>query len=90
MAVVENIADRVAVMYLGQIVEIGSGAQILGNPQHQYTWRLIAAAPYPDPRRKTPERLKSEEELKSPVMQVGQSPEIVGYRSMGCGHLVAL
>ena len=49
MAVVENIADRLAVMYLGQIVEMGSRAQIFGNPQHPYTRRLIEAVPVPDP-----------------------------------------
>ena len=90
MAVVENIADRVAVMYLGQIVEIGSSAQVFGNPQHAYTRRLIAAAPYPDPRRVIPARARSNTELKSPVMPVGQSPEIVSYRSLGDGHLVAV
>ncbi|MEY4698475.1 MAG: hypothetical protein RIT14_2903, partial [Pseudomonadota bacterium] len=49
MAVVENISDRVAVMYLGQIVEMGSRDQVFGNPQHPYTRRLIDAVPIPDP-----------------------------------------
>ena len=90
MAVVENFADRVAVMYLGQIVEIGSSAQVFGNPQHQYTRRLIAAAPYPDPSRPIPPRGKLATELKSPVLPVGQSPEILRYQSIGEGHLVAV
>ena len=37
MAVVDTMSDRVAVMYLGQIVEMGSRAQVFGNPQHPYT-----------------------------------------------------
>ncbi|MEP0190263.1 MAG: hypothetical protein ABJE00_07620 [Erythrobacter sp.] len=45
MAVVENIADRVAGIYLGQIVEMGTGAQVFGDPRHPYTQRLIEAVP---------------------------------------------
>jgi peptide/nickel transport system ATP-binding protein len=90
MAVVENFADRVAVMYLGQIVEIGSSAQVFGNPQHQYTQRLIAAAPFPDPDRVLPPREILEAELKSPVMEVGQTPELLKYRSIGEDHFVAI
>ena len=47
MAVVENIADRVAVMYLGQIVEMGTRDQVFGNPRHPYTRRLIEAGAGP-------------------------------------------
>ncbi|WP_340271172.1 ABC transporter ATP-binding protein [Sulfitobacter sp. TCYB15] len=90
MAVVENIADRVAVMYLGQIVEIGTSAQVFGNPQHQYTRRLIAAAPFPDPERQIPVSEVLGTELKSPVMPIGQSPQILKYRALGDGHLVAV
>jgi peptide/nickel transport system ATP-binding protein/glutathione transport system ATP-binding protein len=45
MAVVERIAHRIAVMYAGQIVEIGDAGAVLSNPQHSYTKRLIAAVP---------------------------------------------
>ncbi|MEO8684945.1 MAG: ABC transporter ATP-binding protein [Devosia sp.] len=45
MAVVERIAHRIAVMYAGQIVEIGDAASVLSNPRHSYTRRLIAAVP---------------------------------------------
>ncbi len=48
MAVVERISHRVAVMYLGEIVEIGPRAAIFGNPAHPYTRRLIDAVPIPD------------------------------------------
>ncbi|TIV04982.1 MAG: ABC transporter ATP-binding protein, partial [Mesorhizobium sp.] len=54
MAVVENISDRVAVMYLGQIVEMGTRDQVFSNPRHPYTKRLIEAVPVPDPARRRP------------------------------------
>ncbi len=50
IGVIANIADRVAVMYSGNIVETGDVRQILGNPQHEYTKSLIAAVPRPDKR----------------------------------------
>ncbi|WP_224701600.1 ATP-binding cassette domain-containing protein [Devosia aquimaris] len=45
LAVVESISDRVAVMYLGDVVEIGPAAQLFASPQHDYTRALIASAP---------------------------------------------
>ena len=45
MAVVENVTDRLAVMSPGQIVEMGTRAQVFGDPRHPYTQRLIEAVP---------------------------------------------
>jgi oligopeptide/dipeptide ABC transporter ATP-binding protein len=52
LGVVEHVADRVAVMYLGQIVEIGTRDAVFGDPRHPYTKALMSAAPVPDPRAK--------------------------------------
>ena len=58
LAVVRHIADRVAIMYLGKIVEIGDGDLIFQDPQHPYTKALLSAIPVPDPaKERTRERI---------------------------------
>jgi peptide/nickel transport system ATP-binding protein len=49
LAVVDLLAERIAVLYRGQLVEEGTGAEVLGAPQHPYTQRLLASLPVPDP-----------------------------------------
>ena len=49
LAVVDMLADRIAVLYHGELVEEGPGSQVLGAPRHPYTQRLLASLPVPDP-----------------------------------------
>ncbi len=90
MAVVENISDRVAVMYLGQIVEMGTRAQIFGAPRHPYTRRLIDAVPVPDPTHIRPPSAAEAREVPSPLRPVGDPPDRIRLTDVGDGHLVAL
>ncbi|MBF9233623.1 ABC transporter ATP-binding protein [Microvirga alba] len=89
MAVVEKISHRVAVMYLGQIVEIGTRQAVFENPQHSYTRKLLSAVPIADPQR---ERAKTriEGEIPSPVRPVGKEPAIHRMHEVEPGHWVAL
>ncbi len=68
IAVVKYISNRIAVMYLGKIVEIGDSDQVFDNPLHPYTQMLLSAVPIPDPRiAKTRKRVKLEGEPPSPI-----------------------
>ncbi len=88
MAVVERVSHRVAVMYLGEIVEIGPRAAVFDNPQHPYTKKLMAAVPVPDPARRGIRRGISNDELKSPVRGMDYRPPVREYREVSDGHVV--
>jgi len=88
MAVVERVSHRIAVMYLGEIVEIGPRAAIIEDPRHPYTRKLMAAVPVPDPARPRRRISLSNEEIPSPVRPVGHRPPMRTWRDLGAGHLV--
>ena len=88
IAVVERVSHRVAVMYLGEIVEIGPRASIIENPQHPYTKRLIAAVPVPDAGRRAVRRGLSTTEVPSPVHAANYVPKPRLYREVAPGHVV--
>jgi glutathione transport system ATP-binding protein len=88
MAVVEKVSHRVAVLYLGQIVELGTRRQIFESPQHAYTRKLLAAVPVAEPGRHIDTSL-IEGEIPSPVRRVGDEPAIIPLAEFAPGHLVA-
>ena len=89
MAVVERISHRVAVMYLGQIVEIGPRRAVFEDPQHPYTRKLMAAVPIADPARRRRKSELSSEEIPSPIHAVGDEPVVAPLVEVGPGHFVA-
>ncbi len=89
MAVVERVSHRVAVMYLGQIVEIGPRRAVFGDPRHPYTRKLMAAVPVADPSRRRGQRELSSEEIPSPIRPVGDEPVVAPLAEVGPGHFVA-
>ena len=89
MAVVERISHRVAVMYLGQIVEIGPRRAIFENPQHAYTKKLMSAVPIADPARRHLKRELSTHEIPSPIRAVGDLPVVQPLVQVAPDHFVA-
>jgi peptide/nickel transport system ATP-binding protein len=88
MAVVEQIAHRIAVMYLGQIVEMGTRRQVLEDPRHPYTRRLLEAVPVADPSRRRSTPIPASE-VGSAVRPTGSSVVRQALQDVGGGHLVA-
>ena len=89
MAVVERVSHRVAVMFLGQIVEIGPRRAVFEDPRHPYTRRLMAAVPVADPTRRSRKRELLSGEIPSPIRAVGDEPDVRPLVAVGPDHYVA-
>ncbi|AOJ07377.1 dipeptide ABC transporter ATP-binding protein [Burkholderia mayonis] len=89
MAVVERISHRVAVMYLGQIVEIGPRRAVFETPRHPYTKKLMSAVPIADPARRHAQRTLPADDLPSPIRAIGDEPVVAPLVAVGPGHFVA-
>lgn len=74
LSVVKYISDRIAVMYLGKIIEIGNATEIIENPLHPYTKALVSAIPIPDPKR---------ERSRQRIMLTGELPSLKNH-PQGC------
>ncbi len=77
LAVVYHIADRIAVMYLGDVVELGPAEEVYNDPQHPYTRALLSSVPQPDPRHDTSGRIRLEGDIPSPLAK----PSGCGFRT---------
>ena len=88
IAVVERISHRVAVMYLGQIVEIGPRSAVIENPKHPYTQQLMNAVPVPDPRQRRVRTGLMTEEINSPVRPLDYTTKILPMIEIGANHFV--
>ena len=91
MAVVERICHRVAVMYAGRIVEIGARDQVLHNPQHPYTRRLLAAVPVPQlGKRRDFRSLLKDFVPPNPIKEAGFIAPPQRFAPVGVDHWVAV
>ena len=88
MAVVERVSHRVAVMYLGEIVELGMRGQVFENPQHPYTKKLMSAVPVADPNLRKKELNLMTDEIPSPLKPIGYEPDEFELVSIDKGHYV--
>ncbi len=90
MAAVEKICDRVAVMYFGEIVEIGAKKDVIANPVHPYTQRLLSAIPVTHPAQRK-ERIitaADKEKPRSPLKPLDYSPPVSRWARASNGHYI--
>jgi len=90
MAAVERICNRVAVMYVGEIVEIGPRDEVIGRPGHSYTQRLLSAIPITHPDQRGTRTLRSPDcgPLRSPLKPLGYVPPPARWSMAADGHFI--
>ncbi|MFV2065620.1 MAG: ABC transporter ATP-binding protein [Pirellulales bacterium] len=77
LSIVYHVSDRIAVMYLGDIVELGDAEAVYTQPAHPYSQALISAVPQPDPHRDRSQRIRLEGEIPTPLAK----PSGCGFRT---------
>ena len=88
LAVVERISHRVAVMYLGEIVELGPREAVFGDPRHAYTRKLMSAVPVADPRQRKTELRLMTDEIPSALRPLAYVPPERHFEEVSSGHWV--
>ncbi|WP_238654632.1 ABC transporter ATP-binding protein [Paenibacillus piscarius] len=92
LSMVKHISDRVAVMYLGKMVELAESEELYANPIHPYTKSLLSAIPVPDPEvEANKKRIHLHDELGSPIYAAGEKSNDSDYElvEVSKGHFVA-
>ncbi len=89
MAVVERVADRILVMYRGSVVEQGPARNVLSNPAHPYTQRLLEAVPVAHPRQRFARNAASAVTA-APVYPLGMERPLARWKDLGEGHRLRL
>ncbi|MEO1551692.1 MAG: ABC transporter ATP-binding protein [Pseudomonadota bacterium] len=89
LAIVEEVSEAVAVMFMGRLVEYGPSKAVLSNPAHNYTKNLLASIPVPDPSKPMSAPQLYEEGRKSPIMPKGTVTEMPAMNAVGPQHFVA-
>ena len=90
MAAVERICNRVAVMYFGEIVEIGKTEDVVGRPGHEYTKRLLSAIPitHPDQRSQRPKQSVNLTQPRSPIKPLEHQAPVPSWSMAAEGHFI--
>lgn len=89
LAIVEQVSEAVAVMFMGRLVEYGPSKTVLSAPAHNYTKNLLASIPVPDPSKPMSAPQLYEEGRKSPIAPKGTETPAAQMHQIGTGHFVA-